>query len=326
MMLSCGLIWAQASPQVPAAGAPQQPGEAVAQPAQLRSNYVLRPGDQILIRAANMEEISNQPFRIDDDGFVTLPELGRIKASDVSVENFEAVLVEALKKYVRVPQVSITVVQFNSEPVFFAGAFKVPGLYPLVGQRNLVEMMTSVGGLQQGASKRIKVTRRKEYGPIPLPNAITLPDGGSSVEISIATLQNNVNPAEDIVLRPYDVISVEVAEQIYVMGDGVGRAGALALGEKESMSVLQVLVQSGVSTSKLGNAIILRPITNTARRAAIPLDIRSILKGQGNDKPLLANDVLYVQQSKNRFSARSLLTILPLIGIGLTILNLVTRF
>ena len=136
---------------------------------QLRPNYVLRVGDQILLRAFQMPEISDRPFRIDSDGFVNLPELGRVKAAGVTIENLEAALVELSKAYVRVPQVTVTVVQFSSEPVFFVGAFKAPGIYPLGGQRNLVEMMSSIGGLLPTASRRIRVTRRKEYGAIPLP-------------------------------------------------------------------------------------------------------------------------------------------------------------
>ena len=74
-----------------------------------------------------------------------------------------------------VPQVTVTVVQFSSEPLFFVGAFKAPGIYPLQGRRTLVEMMSSIGGLQPNASRRIKVTRRKEFGEIPLPNAVRSP-------------------------------------------------------------------------------------------------------------------------------------------------------
>ena len=179
---------------------------------QLRPNYVLRPGDQILIRAFEMEEISEKPFRIDGDGFLNLPTLGRIKAGGITVETLEGALVDASKRYVRQPQVSVTVVQFSTEPVFFVGAFKAPGIYPLGGQRTLVEMISAVGGLTPTASRRIKLTRRSEYGQIPLPNATPLTDGsGSAVEINMASLRDNVNPAEDILLQPFDVISVDRA-------------------------------------------------------------------------------------------------------------------
>src|ERR1051325_1806296 len=70
--------------QLPAAGQPQpQTTTQLPNPAdRLRPTYVLRPGDQILIRAYEMEEIGSQPYRIDGDGYISLPQLGRIKAGE----------------------------------------------------------------------------------------------------------------------------------------------------------------------------------------------------------------------------------------------------
>jgi len=291
---------------------------------QLRPNYVLRPGDQILIRAFEMEEISEKPFRIDGDGYLNLPVLGRIKAAGLTVERLEAVLVDASKRYVRQPQVSVTVVQFSSDPVFFVGAFKAPGIYPLGGQRTLVEMISAVGGLSPTASRRLKLTRKSEYGTIPLPNAIPLPDGsGSSVDINLASLQSNVNPAEDILLQPFDVLSVDRAEMVYVMGE-VSRNGGLDLQEKDSLSVTQALTMAGgfTVTANTKVAWILRPISNTSRRAQINLNMDRILKGQDVDMPLLPNDVLYV--SKAPFflgDKRNLFQLLPMV-IGLASLGI----
>ncbi len=68
----------------PAQTNPTQPGPT--QPAELppdsiRPNYVLGPNDQILIRAPGVEEINERPFRIDAEGFINLPLIGRILPS-----------------------------------------------------------------------------------------------------------------------------------------------------------------------------------------------------------------------------------------------------
>lgn len=281
----------------------------------LRPNYVLRPGDQIMLRAFEMPDLSERPFRIDGDGFISLPELGKVKAGGITVENLEASLIELLKKYVRQPQVTVTVVQFASEPVFFVGAFKAPGIYSLQGRRTLVEMMSAIGGLQPGAARRIKLTRRKEYGDIPLPNAVPSPDGnGASVEIAMASLRDNLNPAEDIVLQPFDVISVERAELIYVAGS-VTRTGGFDLLDRDSMSVIQALTLAGGTAPDANSktAWILRPISNTSRRTQITINLQRILKGQDTDRPLLANDVLYIPKASGlkRNLGRTLLIVLP---------------
>ena len=95
-----------ALPQEPTTPAPQQLGAQAAdataapevrgRPDQLRPNYVLRPGDQILIRAFEVEEISERPFKIDGDGFINLPIIGKIMAGGLSVEMLEASLIEVI--------------------------------------------------------------------------------------------------------------------------------------------------------------------------------------------------------------------------------------
>ena len=209
-------------------------------PDSIRPNYILGPNDQILIRST-AEEINEKPFRIDADGNINFPLVGRVHAGGMSQQELEAELVRRLKEYIRDPQVIISVTQFRSEPVFFVGLFVRPGIYGLQGKRSLVEMLVQVGGLAPNASRHIRLTRRAEYGVIPLPGAIDDPEKKiSSVEISMGSLRENVNPAEDIILQPYDVITVERAEQVYVNGE-VGRTNAIELGERESISVLQAL-------------------------------------------------------------------------------------
>jgi len=278
----------------------QPPRELPSDP--IRPNYVLGPNDQILIRAPQAEEINDKPFRIDSEGLINLPILGRVRAGGSTVQELEAELVKRLREYIREPQVIITMIQFRSEPVFFVGMFKAPGIYPLQGRRTLVEMLSSIGGLQPNASRHIKLTRRAEYGPIPLSSAIQDSDKKiSTVEIGMGSLRDNVNPAEDIILAPYDVISVERAELLYVTGE-TGRISGIEFGERDSVSMLQALTLSGGFTrdANRNKVRVLRPILNTNRRAEIDIDVRSILDGKANDFPLLPNDVLYVTRSYKR--------------------------
>jgi polysaccharide biosynthesis/export protein len=309
--LSC-VAAAHAPGQQPPAGQPagdagQNPGQAAPTkelpPDAIRANYVLGPNDQILIRTAPVaEEINEKPFRIDAEGFINLPLVGKIRAEGMSQQELEAELVRRLKEYYRDPQVIISVTGFRSAPVFFVGLFARPGIYGLQGKRTLVEMLVNVGGLAPNASRHIKLTRRAEYGIIPLPNAIDDPEKKiSTVEISLGSLRENVNPAEDIVLEPFDVISVERAEQIYINGE-VGKTSAIELGERDSISLLQALTQAGGLTrdAKRTQVRILRPILNTTRRAEIDIDVNDIYAGKANDFPLLPNDVLYVPRSFKR--------------------------
>jgi len=316
----------QGQPAQPAQGQPAQPGQpaqgdvtqppaAAPNPASqnglppqqlppdtVRPNYILGPNDQILIRAPEAEEIDNRPFRIDGDGNISLPLIGRIHAAGMSLQELEADIVKRLREYIREPQVFVTVVQFRSEPVFFVGLFVKPGIYTLQGNRTLLEMLTSVGGLQPNAERHVKVTRHEEYGPIPLPDAIVDPEKKvSTVEVNLGSLRENINPAENILLQPYDVISVGRADPVFLNGE-VGRVGGIELGERESIPILQALTQSGgfSKDAKKSKVRILRPILNTNRRAVIEVDVAELLDGKGLDIPLQPGDIVYVPRSYTR--------------------------
>jgi polysaccharide export outer membrane protein len=305
----CCIIWCCALPvlaQNPVGG-PRQPPAVQPQPGvpAIRPNYVLGSNDQILIRVPAVDEINERPFRIDTEGFITLPLINRVKAAGLTVQALEAGITERLGQYVRQPQVSITVVQFRSEPVFVMGEFRAPGIYPLEG-RTLVEMLSTTGGLLPTASRRIKITRRAEYGPIPLPQAIEDPDRKlSTVEISMTSLSENLNPDEDIVLKPYDIVSVDRAERVYVSGE-VTKVGAVEFGARDTISVAQALTEAGGFTqfANRNKVRVLRPISGTAKRAEIDIDLKRVFEGKDNDFPLLPNDVLFVP----RASAKAFLT------------------
>jgi polysaccharide export outer membrane protein len=300
ILLAIAWVWAAglfAQPVGPA----QEKRETEMLPGRMSASYVLGPNDVISIRAFEAEEISDKPFRVDGEGYINVPTLGRIHVGGVSVEKLETELLQRLKKFVREPQVVVTIVQFRSEPIFMVGAFRNPGVYPLQGRRTLLEMLTTVGGLQPTASRRIKISRRLEYGRIPLPSAIDDQERRlSEVEVNLSRLMETVNPAEDLVLQPYDIIKVVPKEMIYVSGE-VMRTGGYELNDRDSLGVTQVIVMSGGFSreAKPEAAVVLRPVLYTARRAEIPVNLKLVLAGKANDFPLLPNDVLMVPRRRS---------------------------
>jgi len=314
---------------VAALGQALQPQQAPTGPPRIaesvRPDYELGPNDQFLIGVPQAQEINQRPFRIDSDGFIDLPLVGRVHAAGLTVRGLETLLTTKLADYIRQPQVTITMVQFRSEPVFFLGSFRTPGIYPLQGGRTLVEMLAVVGGLQPTASRRIKITRRAEYGTLDLPNAIKDPQRKvSTVEVSLDSLTQNVNPAEDIILRAYDIVSSETAQPVYVSGEVV-KPAAIALGEQPSISVTQALTQAGGFTpaASRGKVRVLRPILGTTRRAEIIVDLNRVYEGKANDFPLLPNDVLYVPRATARAIlapvGTAMLTTLPYLIVTLAV-------
>jgi polysaccharide export outer membrane protein len=305
---------------------PQGAGQNAAQAINaVRPDYELGPNDQILIGVPELDEINQRPFRIDADGFINLPLIGRVKAAGLLVRGLETELTTRFRDFARDPHVIIQVVQYRTEPVTFYGAFKTTGIFPLQGGRTLVEMLAAVGGMQPNASRRIRITRRLEYGPIPLSYAVEDPEKKvSTVEISLDSLTQNVNPAENIILDAYDTITAETAQPVYVNGE-VTKPSSIPLGERQSISVLQALTEAGGLTpiASHGKVLVLRPILGTSLRAPIEVDLNRIYAGKDNDFPLLPNDVLYVPRDNVRAvlvpTGTAMLTTLPYLIVTLAI-------
>ncbi len=90
-------------------------------------------------------------MQIDNDGTLTLPMIGPVHAAGLTVEQLQANLVTAYKKYFKDPQVSVQVNEFHSQPVSVAGNVITPGVVQLRGNRNLMEVISMAGGLRPDA-------------------------------------------------------------------------------------------------------------------------------------------------------------------------------
>lgn len=275
---------------------------AASPPAQTPSGYVLGPGDQISIRALDAEEISNLAVRIDMSGHLRLPMAGRIHASGLTVPQLEAEIVSRLREYINEPEVVVSIVEFRSQPVSILGAVKNPGVHQLQGRKTLVEILSLAGGLADEAGHSVKVARRLEWGPIPLSNAANDEAGEFSVaEVSLRSIMEARNPAENIVICPHDVITVPRAEMVYVIGQVV-RSGGFILKERETLSVLQALSLAGGLDRAAAphNSKILRPAKGSKQRAEIGVNLKKILSGQATDIPLQSEDILFIPSSASK--------------------------
>jgi protein involved in polysaccharide export with SLBB domain len=133
-----------------------------------------------------------------------------------------------------------------------------------------------------------------------------------------------MNPAENIILEPYDVIRAEHAEQIYVDG-AVVHVGGIELAERDSMPLTQLISLAGGfrSDADRRKVRVLRPVMNSAKRAEISVNVDRILHGQDADFSVLPNDLLYFPQKPlfSRTIGRVLLVAIP-VAVTVTVVIL----
>ena len=263
------------------------------------SHYLLGSDDTLKIWALGIEEISDKPVRIDPSGDIDLPVVGKIHARGLSLEQLKVQLLQRLAKEVLKPQVSVEIVDFGSQPVSVMGAVNHPGVFQLRGRKTLMEVVSTADGLRPDAGPRVTISRESQYGALPLPGAKPDPTGKYSIaEVGVKELLAGENPSQNILMLPNDVVTVPVAEAVFVMGE-VKKPGEVALKSNASITVMQALASAeGMGpTPAPQDSRIIRIVPGTAERKEIPVDLKKIMAGTAEDVAMRPNDILIVPPS-----------------------------
>lgn len=297
------LTWSNCIGQI--APTPPAPGGAPAKSAtpvsdeSLRSDYVLGADDMVTIQVLDVPFTDQTPMRIESSGHLKLPMVGRIMAGGLTPAQLEERIAESLKTYVRKPQVMVRLVEFRSQPVTVLGAVTTPGIHQLRGRKTLLEIISLAGGLRTDAGTVATITRGKAYGPIPLAKAQADASGQySTCTVNLRDLMDARTPQDNILIQPTDVISVEKAPVVYVIG-AVKKSGGFVLNAQERVSVLQALAMAeGLDrTSAPSRARVLRKSNDPENRKEVAIDLKRILDGKLADMAMQADDILFVPTS-----------------------------
>jgi polysaccharide export outer membrane protein len=217
--------------------------------------YEIGPGDVIQVQVLSQPDLSGD-FRVDPDGLITYPLLGKVKSSGHTVADLERKLTTLLADgYLKRPQLTVSVREYGSQKVFVTGQVQKPGPFPLKADNSLLAFLGDLGPLPATAGHEVVVIRPPLGGSVlPLAGA---PDAGSDpaaagglpfdvggaevFRISLKELQTG-NPERNILLQGGDTLYVPSAAQVYVTGS-VARPGPYRY--QDGMTVLQAVTLAG---------------------------------------------------------------------------------
>ena len=80
------------------------------------------------------------------DGMISLPLSDEVKAAGRTVPELDRAITEALKAYLRFPDVSISLKKMAAGKVIVLGEVNYPGVYTMVGHTSLLEVIALAGG------------------------------------------------------------------------------------------------------------------------------------------------------------------------------------
>jgi polysaccharide export outer membrane protein len=284
-------------------------------------SYRLGPEDTLSIQVLDVAEIPDKPVKIDKNGFIDMPLIGRIEAAGKTAPELETAIAGRLEKFIRQPRVSVHMAEYHSQPVSVLGEVSTPGVYQLSGPKHLLEVISMSGGLRPDAGSTVQITREASAGALNLPGSKTDATGRyNSAELDLSSLLSGQTPSNNILMQPNDVVSVPKADLVYVIGD-VKKAGGFTLRAKEQMTVLQALsLAEGMErTAAGGKAKLLRKSTAGGERTEIRVDLTKILANRAADVTMQADDILVVPNNAARSLALRTAETAVNIGTGVAV-------
>lgn len=248
-------------------------------------------GDLLEISVFDIPELS-QPVRVSDTGDATFNLIGRLHVEGMTTDEARDLIAQKLRadNYVLDPQVSVIIREYGTQGVSVLGEVKRPGVYPVLGKRNLLDVISEAGGVTAVSSHEATIRRR------------------STDQTITASLSNNPSEllATNVELQPGDTVFVPRAGIVYVLGD-VGRPGGFVMQNNGRVSLLQAIAfASGTNrTASASKTKIIRK-TNTGFQE-VNVDLKAMLKGKAADLELKPEDIVYVPPS----GAKALLSRAP---------------
>ncbi len=126
------------------------------------SALTLSPGDTIRITVFNESSLTGT-YQLDDDGFVSLPLAGTVKAAGMTRADFEKLLATKLRgDYLTNPKITVEIASFR--PYFILGEVEKPGQYNYTSNLNVMSAMAVAGGPTYRASQNEVLIQRGGKG------------------------------------------------------------------------------------------------------------------------------------------------------------------
>lgn len=129
------------------------------------------PGDVFEVRVLGQEGLTGS-YRVEDDGTVLYPLIGKVKVDGLTPPGIAQRLARGLRQgYLRNPQVSVFVKEYNSKKVTVFGQVQKPGIFLYKDNMTIIQAVSEAGGFtnladQDGTIVTRTVDNRKHRIPV----------------------------------------------------------------------------------------------------------------------------------------------------------------
>jgi protein involved in polysaccharide export with SLBB domain len=235
------------------------------------ADYVLGPGDQLLIRVWGKIDLDAR-VTVDRNGQIFLSRVGTLTVAGLRYEQLESYLHAAIGSLYKDFELNVTMGQLRSIQIFILGSARQPGSYTVSSLSTLVNALFASGGPSATGSMRHIQLRR---------------DNRVLVDFDIYDLLRRGDKSHDVQLLPGDVIYIPPAgPQVAIIGS-VNEPGIYEL-KGETTIAIALSDAGGLTNLAEVDRVLLEKIENHRRRGVddFPLD-RSGLERMLKDGDML---------------------------------------
>jgi polysaccharide export outer membrane protein len=267
--------------------------------------YLLGPGDMLDLRVYNEPQF-NGPLVVDDEGNIAIPFIeAPIRAQCRSDREIKIDVVKALSKYLNKPQVSLRLTEAKSRPpAIVYGAVRSPQRVQMQRRVRLLDLLAVSGGVNEAAGGDVQIFHTEPLmcpepeDLVAVPMDTYKPSDPTDVGYDLFNLRElregkqEANP----VIRPGDIVIVQEAQPVYVMG-AVRSPQGLYL--KEGMQLKQAVAMVGGLTreAKASEVVIWRKQKGHSERKKMIVNYNDIKKEKLKDIDLQPYDIVEVQDN-----------------------------
>ncbi len=245
------------------------------------ADYVLGPGDQLLIRAWGKIDLDSR-VTVDRNGQINLPKVGTLTVAGLRYAQVEGYLHSAISALFKDFELNVALGQLRSIQIFVLGDARQPGAYTVSSLSTLVDALFASGGPSATGTMRHILLQR---------------EGRTTTEFDIYDLIEKGDKSHDVRLLPGDVILIPtIGPQIAISGD-VNKPGIYEL--KGEMAVGAALESAGGMTSLAdADRVVLERIENHSSRVVeeFALDVA------GRARVIKDGDLLRIFPLSSKFS------------------------
>lgn len=264
-------------------------------------DYKIGPGDVLNISVTDAPEFTGK-FRVDQSGLLTMSSLPvPLKADGKTPIQLAKDLTEALEgaKLYRSPTVNVFVDEYHSRTVTVLGAVAKPAVYSLQKRTTLLEIISQAGLLPNSGNKATVKSREEANSH----------SAGANTPVhtfDLARLLRADDPESNFEVHDGDVVSVSVAEVVYVVGAVTKPGGFVVQDQSAGISALQAiaLAEGLNATASSHHVLIIRRAGEGVTQENTTIDLAKISAGKIQDPLLEANDVVFVPTSGSKQTVR----------------------